>query len=124
MIPCDLDGVPGIYEVKELIDITPVDQIFSFFRDYGSRHYGENVSELKHALQTAEFAQQFDEPDRIVLSCLLHDYGHIVHDLGEDIAQHGIDAKHEIIGGFTPTRMFFGFIASSKAAATFCRLNH
>lgn len=84
--------------MTETIELTPVDQIFSIFREYGSRHYGENVSELEHALQTAEFARQFGETDSIVLSCLLHDYGHMLHDLGEDIAQQGIDAKHEIIG--------------------------
>lgn len=84
--------------MTETIEQPPVDQIFSIFREYGSRHYGENVSELEHALQTAEFARQFGEADSIVLSCLLHDYGHMLHDLGEDIAQHGIDAKHEIIG--------------------------
>lgn len=84
--------------MNETIDLAPVDQIFSIFREYGNRHYGENVSELEHALQTAEFARQFGESDSIVLSCLLHDYGHMLHDLGEDIAQHGIDARHEIIG--------------------------
>jgi phosphonate degradation associated HDIG domain protein len=78
--------------------IAPVDRIFSIFQQYGNRHYGENVSELEHALQTAEFAKQSGESDSIVLSCLLHDYGHMLHDLGEDIAQHGVDAKHEVIG--------------------------
>ena len=28
----------------------------------------------------------------------LHDYGHFVHDLGEDIAEEGIDAIHEELG--------------------------
>lgn len=84
--------------MTETIELAPVNKIFATFREYGSRHYGENVSELEHALQTAEFAQQFGETESTVLSCLLHDYGHMLHDLGEDIAQHGIDAKHEVIG--------------------------
>ena len=84
--------------MTETIELAPVDQIFSIFREYGSRHYGENVSELEHALQTAEFAKEFGEPESIVLSCLLHDYGHMLHDLGEDAAEYGIDAKHEVIG--------------------------
>ncbi len=84
--------------MTEAIELTPVEQIFSIFREYGSRHYGENVSEREHALQTAEFARQFGEADSIVLSCLLHDYGHMLHNLGEDIALQGIDARHEIIG--------------------------
>lgn len=75
-----------------------VDQILEVFNERGHRHYGENVSELEHALQTAEFAKQFGESDAVVLSCLLHDYGHLLHDLGEDIADQGIDAQHEELG--------------------------
>ena len=76
----------------------PVQKIFAVFKERGSGHYGENVSEQEHALQTAEFARQFGEPDAVVLACLLHDFGHMLHDLGEDIALHGIDARHEELG--------------------------
>lgn len=93
--------------MTETIELAPVDQIFSIFREYGSRHYGENVSELEQwRLQTAEFARQFGEADSIVLSCLLHDYGQMSHDLGGDIAQHGIHAKHEIIGAMLLKDLF------------------
>jgi phosphonate degradation associated HDIG domain protein len=77
---------------------SPVDQIFAVFQSHGDRHYGENVSELQHALQTAEFAKQFGETEDVILCCLLHDYGHMLHNLGEDIALKGVDAKHEEIG--------------------------
>ena len=79
-------------------DETPVDKIVSVYLTHGNRHYGEDVSELEHALQTAEFARQFGESDALILSCLLHDYGHMLHDLGEDIALLGVDAKHEELG--------------------------
>ncbi len=75
-----------------------VDDIFDVFHERGNRHYGENVSELEHALQTAEFARQYGEPDSLVVACLLHDYGHMLHDLGEDIARKGVDARHEELG--------------------------
>lgn len=75
-----------------------IDQMFAIFQTLGHRHYGENVSELEHALQTAAFARQFGETDAVVLSCLLHDYGHMLHDLGEDVAHQGIDARHEELG--------------------------
>lgn len=75
-----------------------IDKILNVFNERGGRSYGEDVTELEHALQTAEFAKQFGEPDAIVLSCLLHDYGHMLHDLGEDIAHHGVDAQHEELG--------------------------
>ncbi|GDX92181.1 phosphodiesterase [Planctomycetia bacterium] len=77
-----------------------VAQIFSVFRERGHRHYGESVSEQEHALQTAEFARQYSEPDALVLSCLLHDYGHMLHDLGENIADQGVDARHEELGAW------------------------
>lgn len=92
--------------MKPTSDLAPADQIFSVFRTYGDRHYGENVSELEHALQVAEFAQQFGEADSLVLSCLLHDYGHMLHHAGEDVAQHGVDAKHEILGATLLEKLF------------------
>ena len=64
------------------------------------------MTELEHALQTAEFARQYDEPDAIVLSCLLHDFGHMCHDLGEQIAQQGVDARHEELGADLLTGLF------------------
>ncbi len=72
--------------------------IIDKFERRGQRHYGENVSELKHALQTATFASQHGEPPELVLACLLHDYGHLLHDLGEDIAEQGTDTRHEELG--------------------------
>ena len=74
-----------------------VDQILADFASRGHRMYGESVTEREHALQTALFARGFGEPDTLVAACLLHDYGHLMHDLGEDIAQRGVDAHHENI---------------------------
>ena len=74
------------------------DQIAEAFRVKGDRHYGEHVSEREHALQAAEFARRQGLTDSLVLACLLHDYGHLLHDLGETIAQEGIDAHHEDLG--------------------------
>ncbi len=75
-----------------------VDRIFEAFREKGGRSYGENVTELQHALQCATFAEQEGEPASMIVACLLHDYGHLVHDLGEDIADRGVDARHECLG--------------------------
>ena len=92
------------------IQLSPVDQILSVFLNYGDRHCGEDVSELQHPLQTAEFARQFGETDDVVLSCLLHDYGPMLHDPGENIAQQGVDAKHEELGAELLKGMFPGAI--------------
>ncbi len=68
------------------------------FTKSGHMRYSEEVTELEHALQAATFAQRNDEPDSVVVACLLHDFGHLCHDLGEDIAERGIDARHEEVG--------------------------
>jgi phosphonate degradation associated HDIG domain protein len=75
-----------------------VDRVIRLFDERGDRHYGENVTERAHALQTAYFARESGEPAAIVAACLLHDYGHLLHKLGEDIADQGVDAHHEELG--------------------------
>jgi phosphonate degradation associated HDIG domain protein len=75
-----------------------LDEVIALYRERGHRHYGEAVTELQHALQCATFAQQAGEAPIVVAASLLHDYGHLCHDLGEDVADHGVDARHENIG--------------------------
>lgn len=83
-----------------------IDDIFRRFRDRGHRHYGESVTEIEHALQCATFAQRAGEAPHVVAACLLHDYGHLCHDFGEDIADLGVDARHENIGANGLSRLF------------------
>ena len=75
-----------------------VDEIMGNFAARGGRCYGEQVTELQHALQCATFAERNGEATSLVAACLLHDYGHLLHDLGEDIADKGVDARHEEVG--------------------------
>ncbi|MBW4467899.1 MAG: HD domain-containing protein [Pegethrix bostrychoides GSE-TBD4-15B] len=72
--------------------------IFATYQKHGHRQYGETVTELQHALQTATFARQRDESDAMVAAALLHDFGHLLHSSGEEIAQQGIDMRHENLG--------------------------
>ena len=67
-----------------------VSQIFALYAERGHQTYGEDVTESQHALQCATFARQNGEIPAIVAACLLHDYGHLVHDLGENIADQGV----------------------------------
>ena len=75
-----------------------VEQIFARFAARGHQHYGEEVTEQQHALQCAHFAQLEGQAPALIAACLLHDIGHLLHDLGEDIATQGIDAVHEEYG--------------------------
>lgn len=62
------------------------------------RHYGEGVSEREHALQAAACARAEGAPPALIAAALLHDIGHLLHGLDEDIAEQGIDGKHEAVG--------------------------
>jgi phosphonate degradation associated HDIG domain protein len=83
-----------------------IDDVLATYRERGDRHYGENVTEIQHALQCATFAEQAGEQPAVIAACLLHDYGHLCHDLGEDIADRGLDARHENIGAHKLGRLF------------------
>jgi phosphonate degradation associated HDIG domain protein len=83
-----------------------VTRVFAEFAAKGHRSYGENVTELQHALQSAHFARQFGETEEIVAACLLHDFGHLVQEMGEDVAARGIDAGHERLGAAQLETMF------------------
>ncbi len=61
-------------------------------------YFGEPVTQLAHALQCAWLAERAGASDALVVAALLHDVGHLVHGLDEDVADNGIDARHEQAG--------------------------
>jgi len=62
----------------------------------GRAQYGqEAVSQLEHALQCATLANAANRSNEMITACLLHDFGHLVHNLGEDAALRGLDDRHE-----------------------------
>ena len=76
-----------------------VDEIFSLFADRGDSEYGgENVTQIEHALQCAALATAEGASDSLVTAALLHDMGHLLHDLPDDAPDHGIDDVHERLG--------------------------
>jgi [1-hydroxy-2-(trimethylamino)ethyl]phosphonate dioxygenase len=80
-------------------DDAVIDEIFAAFRERGASAYlGEPVSLAEHMLQTALAAEQDGADPVLVASALLHDYGHLVHGMDEDAAEHGIDTVHEEAG--------------------------
>ncbi len=80
--------------------------ILLFARRGDEAYFGEPVSQLEHALQTAMQAEAAGAPDTLIVAALLHDIGHLIHQLPEDIADHGLDAGHEQIGVTWLTRRF------------------
>jgi len=68
------------------------------FRRRGRDHYGEGVSQQEHALQAAWLAEREGAPPALIVAALLHDIGHLLHDLPEDIADQDVDTEHESLG--------------------------
>ena len=65
----------------------------------GQHQYGlSDINQIQHALQAALLAEQAGDPPALIAAALLHDIGHMVHDLGENPAADGIDDQHEDVG--------------------------
>ncbi len=83
------------------------DEIVAIFQSSGSAAYfGESVSMLEHALQAAYFAQSAGAPPALTIAALLHDIGHLVDDVPEDIADWNTDAHHEQVGSVWLAKRF------------------
>src|SRR6202789_3175193 len=63
----------------------------------GSAYFGEPVSILEHSLQGAHSAELADASSAAISAALLHDIGHMLHGLDEEIAHRGLDGMHEEI---------------------------
>ena len=73
-----------------------VASIINLFNDKGHSEYGgEAVTQLEHALQTATLARENNASDQLISASLLHDIGHLLHDLPNDAPLKGIDDVHE-----------------------------
>lgn len=69
-----------------------------FIRSGASQYGGEAVSQLEHALQCAFLAEQDQASPALIVAALLHDIGHLLHDLPDDAPDKGIDDHHEASG--------------------------
>jgi [1-hydroxy-2-(trimethylamino)ethyl]phosphonate dioxygenase len=77
---------------------------------YGARgteaYFGERVSMAEHGLQAAHFAQVEGAPEALVVAALLHDIGHLLEAVPDDIDDWTRDARHEEIGARWLARHF------------------
>ena len=73
-----------------------VADIESLFRELGHIEYsGEPVSQLEHALQAAQRAEQEGAEDALVTAAFLHDLGHLLNRLGDTPSARGVDDQHQ-----------------------------
>jgi len=61
----------------------------------GESYFGEPVTVLEHCLEAAHFAREANSVPTLIAAALLHDVGHLLHQESEDVADHGIDTRHE-----------------------------
>jgi phosphonate degradation associated HDIG domain protein len=89
---------------------TPADafvaELADLFTRLGNLHYGEDVTQLEHALQTAHHAKIDGALPAIIAAALLHDVGHLMQKIGENAADQGIDTRHEQISAGYLARAF------------------
>jgi [1-hydroxy-2-(trimethylamino)ethyl]phosphonate dioxygenase len=75
------------------------DEVFSLFDQRGSAvYFGERISMTEHALQAAWFAREESATPELVVAALLHDIGHLVESVPDDIGDWKSDARHEETG--------------------------
>jgi len=82
--------------------IETIEKVFSTFRERGHEEYhGEPVSQLEHAVQTAELAKRShpNDPD-FIIAAFLHDFGHLCETKAGDMGGYGT-WDHEEVGAKT-----------------------
>lgn len=83
-----------------------VDSIFALFEKFGSEHYGEDASQLQHALQCAQLARQHGCSDNLIAAALLHDVGQFLDDAGNAAVALHADGCHETTGAAYLSKAF------------------
>ena len=74
-----------------------IDTIIQLFEERGGSEYGgEAVTQLQHALQCATLAKETGTEASLIAAALLHDIGHLMHDLPDDAPELGVDDIHEV----------------------------
>jgi gamma-butyrobetaine dioxygenase len=79
--------------------MTTSDEVLSIYARSGAAlYFGEPVTVSEHCLQAAHFAQAAGAPGALVIAALLHDVGHLLEAVPDDINDWKTDAQHEISG--------------------------
>jgi len=73
-----------------------IEDLLELYEVKGDREYeGEGISQLEHALQSAQLAQQAGAAPALVCAALLHDVGHLLNDKGDTPTLRGVDDLHQ-----------------------------
>jgi phosphonate degradation associated HDIG domain protein len=80
--------------------------IEGLFASKGELRYGEEVSQIQHALQCGHMAEQDGATEALVVAAVLHDVGHMIHRDAAHAVDMGRDDHHEALGARWLLRFF------------------
>jgi len=73
-----------------------IDRIRKLYETHGASPYGEDISQVQHAVQVARLAELNNADDAMIAAALLHDIGHLMY--SEELLDWEINDRHEVIG--------------------------
>jgi phosphonate degradation associated HDIG domain protein len=80
--------------------MSSVEEIVNLLEARGDSQYGgEAVTQLEHALQAATLAEREQAHAALISAALLHDIGHLLHNLPDHAPDDGVDDHHETSAG-------------------------
>jgi phosphonate degradation associated HDIG domain protein len=82
-----------------------LDDIERLYAAKGGLHYGEGVTQLEHALQSAALADAQAASPSLIAAALLHDIGHLFEQ-EEQVVEDRFDDRHETVGARMLERLF------------------
>ena len=85
--------------------IAGLDDIEKLYFSRGGLNYGEGVTQIEHALQSAELAEAQGAPESLIVAALLHDIGDLFEKEG-DVAGGKFDDRHESLGARALAELF------------------
>jgi phosphonate degradation associated HDIG domain protein len=74
-----------------------LEEMEQLYATRGGLHYGEGVTQVEHALQSAALAKAHGGSSSLIVAALLHDIGHLFES-EDDVTKAASDARHEIAG--------------------------
>ena len=94
-----------------------VDELLALYEDGGHAHYGEDVTQMSHALQCAALAKASGASDVMVAAALLHDVGHLIAEVqgNERFDFSSEDDDHEAVGARVLAALFGPAVAKPVA---------
>lgn len=83
--------------LKTTMSLSIADVVHIFETKGHAQYDGEPVSQLEHALQSAHLAEQQGVGSALISAALLHDLGHLLHDMKGSPTSEGVDDLHQYL---------------------------